>query len=297
MPCYKPYLGFQSPSGKVYFSPDRKNEWPMIPIPCGKCLGCRLEYSRQWAIRCTKEASLHKDNCFITITYDDKFLPKKGVSKKDCQDFLKRLRRSIEYHNLSCCETGLRYFLCGEYGSRTCRAHYHAILFGFRPSDLISFGYENGHNIYISPFLTDVWGMGNVIVGESVTFESCAYVARYIMKQYEKKGDSSYDEFYKIFRKDFILSSRRPAIGFGFFEKNQRELERLDKVLIRDGVVSLPPKYFSKKLKERNPERYEELKQKRIEAAPKETLLRTMKRLHAARVIKEKQIERLKRGL
>lgn len=297
MPCYKPYLGFQSPSGKVYFKPDKLQQWPMIPIPCGKCLGCRLEYSRQWAIRCMKEASLHQDNCFITITYDDKFLPKKGLCKKDIQDFLKNLRRQIGYHNLACSETGLRYFLCGEYGSKTCRAHYHAILFGFHPRDLVEVGYNNGYTVYISPFLTNVWGKGNVIVGESVSFESCAYIARYIMKQYEKKGDSSYDEFYKIFNKDFILCSRRPAVGYQFFENNQREIERLDKVLIRPGVVALPPRYFSRKLKEINPEKYEEIKQRRIDNAPDETLERCMKRLHAAAVAKEKQIQSLKRGL
>ncbi len=297
MPCYRPYLGFQSPSGKVYFSPDKDKKWPMFPIPCGKCLGCRLEYSRQWAIRCMKEASLHQDNCFVTITYDDKFLPKKGVSKKDCQDFLKRLRRSIEYHNLSVCKTGLRYFLCGEYGGQTCRPHYHAIFFGFHPRDLVEFGFKNGYATYVSPFLTNVWGKGRVMVGESVTFESCAYIARYIMKQYEKKGDSSYDEFYKIFNKDFILCSRRPAIGYQFFEDNQREIERLDKVLIRPGVVSLPPKYFSRKLRELNPEKYEEIKQRRIANAPVESLERSMKRLHAAAVAKEKQIQSLKRGL
>lgn len=297
MPCYQPYLGFQSPSGKVYFKPDKEFKWQTIPIPCGKCLGCRLEYSRQWAIRCTKEASMHTDNCFITLTYDDKFLPKKGVTKSDVQKFFKRLRSEIEYNNLSVSETGLRYFLCGEYGSQTGRAHYHAIIFGFHPHDSVPVGYKNGYTVYESPFFTKVWGLGKVSVGESVTFESCAYVARYIMKQYEKKGDKSYDEFYKIFNKDFILCSRRPAIGYRFFKKNQSELERLDKVLIKPGVLSLPPKYFSRKLKEDNPEKYEEIKQKRIDNAPKETLERCMKRLHAAAVIKRKQIERLKRGL
>lgn len=295
MPCYQPYLGFQSPSGKVYFSPDKKQEWKMIPIPCGKCLGCRLEYSRQWAIRCVKEAKYHNDNCFITITYNDEHLPKRGLSKKHIQDFLKRLRRRLGYHNIIDSETGLRYFLCGEYGTSTYRPHYHAIIFGYKPVDLISFGYDNDirQEIFISPWLSSLWGMGNVIVGNNVTFETCAYVARYVMKKLEV--DFKNDEFYKVFNKDFILCSRRPALGYRFFEENQSELERLDKVLIRDGITCLPPRYYSRKLKEVNPDKYEEIKQKRIDNAPKETLIRCHRRLKAAEKIKKQQIQTLTR--
>lgn len=296
MPCYKPYLGFQAPSGKVYFSPDKKQSWKMIPIPCGKCVGCRLEYSRQWAIRCVKEAKYHDSNCFLTITYSDEFLPKRGLNKKHIQDFLKRLRRRLEYHNLIDNEVGLRYFLCGEYGGQTYRAHYHAIIFGYKPVDLVDFGFDNDtkQRVYISPWLSSIWGKGNVIVGTNVTFETCAYVARYVMKKLENKEKN--DVFYKTFSKDFILSSRNPAIGLGFFKENQRELERLDKVLIRDGVECLPPRYFSRKLKEVNPDKYEEIKQKRIDSAPKETLERCMRRLRASRMLKEKQISNLKRN-
>lgn len=295
MPCYRPYLGFQAPSGKVYFKPDRNFEWKQIPIPCGKCLGCRLEYSRQWALRCVKEAKYHERNCFITITYSDDYLPKRGVSKKHIQDFFKRLRRRLGYHNLIDDQIGLRYFLCGEYGSTTYRPHYHAIVFGYKPFDLVYFGFDQDtkQEIYISPWLSSVWGMGNVIVGQNVTFETCAYVARYVMKKLEV--DSKNDEFYKNFNKDFILCSRRPALGYKFFAENQREIERLDKVLIRDGVQCLPPRYYSRKIKESNPEKYEEIKQKRIDNAPKETLARAYARLRAAGALKKQQIENLKR--
>lgn len=293
MPCYQPYLGFQAPSGKVYFKPDKKWSWKMVPIPCGKCLGCRLEYSRQWALRCVKEAKYHEHNCFITLTYADEKYPKRGLNKKHVQDFLKRLRRRLDYHNYFTGKADLRYFLCGEYGSRTYRAHYHAILFGFKPFDLIYFKTINGNDVYISPFLEEVWGHGNVLVGVNVSFESCAYVARYVMKKLEVKEN---DEFYKTFSKDFLLCSRRPALGYRFFEENLPELERLDKVMIRDGVKCLPPRYFSRKIKEIHPEKYEEIKQKRIDNAPKESLERCMKRLHAAGVLKSQQILKLKRN-
>ena len=42
---------------------------PDLKVPCGQCIGCRLERSRQWAIRCMHEASLHDKNCFITLTF------------------------------------------------------------------------------------------------------------------------------------------------------------------------------------------------------------------------------------
>lgn len=100
-----------------------------IDIPCGHCLECRLEYSRMWADRCMLEALDHKENCFITLTYDDLNIPLvdgvrpdtgevtkfKTLDKRDLQLFVKRLRKRLGG------DVKIRYFACGEYGEQTLR--------------------------------------------------------------------------------------------------------------------------------------------------------------------------------
>ena len=92
MPCYHPMLGYRSSvlsaTGKspIVFSPKKAFVDLSVKIPCGKCLGCRLERARQWAIRCMHEASMYELNSFVTLTYNDKFLPANGsVSKREMQ--------------------------------------------------------------------------------------------------------------------------------------------------------------------------------------------------------------------
>lgn len=101
MPCYHPIQGWKSRF------PNQKGKRPIVfkqnsyadldspvTLACGRCIGCRLEYSRQWAVRCVHEASLYDDNCFITLTYDNENLPEGGtLVKKHFQDFMKRLRK------------------------------------------------------------------------------------------------------------------------------------------------------------------------------------------------------------
>lgn len=68
-----------------------------IQLPCGQCIGCRLEHSRQWAMRMMHEASLHEENCFLTLTYDEENIPPDHSLKVEhFQKFMKRLRRRHE---------------------------------------------------------------------------------------------------------------------------------------------------------------------------------------------------------
>ena len=144
MACYSPLKGYDlglktknlKPSYKitsyetVLYNIDG-SEMEYIEIPCGHCLGCRLAYSRMWADRCMGEATLHESNYFITLTYDDIHMPYskdvidfgtgeyiyKTLSKRDCQLFMKRLRKNYQYDNK------VRFYLAGEYGSQTARPH------------------------------------------------------------------------------------------------------------------------------------------------------------------------------
>lgn len=182
MPCYSPLDAWRpdpSTGSKklifVYHPARCAGPTPDLQVPCGQCVGCRLERSRQWAVRCVHEASLYTDNCFVTLTYNDDFLPEdRSLHYRHFQLFMKRLRKR---HG-----DGVRFYMCGEYGEKQGRPHYHACLFNFRFSDMRLWQERNGVKLYRSAELERLWPFGFCSVGE-VTFESAAYVARYIMKK------------------------------------------------------------------------------------------------------------------
>lgn len=216
-------------------------------VPCGQCTGCRLERSRQWAVRCLHEASLHDDNSFITLTYSPEHLPEHGtLVKKHFQDFIKRYRKSIHPKKI-------RYYHCGEYGEKLSRPHYHALIFGHDFQDKIKIREAGPKSLHTSQKLNDLWGKGNVIIG-AVTFDSAAYVARYIMK---KITGQNAEEHYKRVNPDtgeivnlepeYTTMSRRPGIGHNWYQKYKDEVYPDDFVII-NGRKARPPKYYEQQL-------------------------------------------------
>ena len=243
-----------------------------MTVPCGQCTGCRLERSRQWAVRCMHEASLHQDNCFITLTYRDDELPDYGsLVVEDFQRFLKRLRKRVGK---------FRYFHCGEYGERFRRPHYHALLFGFDFRDKVPWRMSNGYPTWRSPLLEKVWGVGNCEIG-SVTFESAAYVARYCVKTLQnlrfRAGDresylAAVEREYErldsetgecvLVSPEYVTMSRRPGIGARWYEKYADEVFPSDEVIVR-GKSCKPPRFYDKLFAEASPEEALELRKAR----------------------------------
>lgn len=203
-------------------------------LPCGQCYQCRLERSRDWACRCILEAQMHKENCFVTLTYDDAHLPSDyGLQKMDLTNFFKRLRKN----------TGakLRYFACGEYGDLYSRPHYHICIFGYRPDDLQLIAQNRGVNLYTSQEILKAWqGRGFVSIGD-VTFESAAYVARYVMKKVT--GDRA-EEHYQGREPEYVVMSRRPGIAASWFEKYSEDVYPNDYLVVRNNIKCKPPRYF-----------------------------------------------------
>lgn len=226
MPCYSPLKGFRGPFNKngkqplVFSRSSALSKFPISQnVPCGQCIGCRLKYSRCWAIRCIHEAELHEDSCFITLTYNCDHLPHDGsLSVRHFQLFMKRLRK--KYGN------GIRFFHAGEYGDKFGRPHYHAILFGldFKDRVLIK-NLPSGFPIYTSPSLSALWGKGYVSVGD-VSFNSAAYIARYVIKKINGKDS---DDCYRrvdvetgksfLLKKEYATMSRSPGIASGWIDK------------------------------------------------------------------------------
>lgn len=188
MPCFHPIDGFRSklpgPSGKrgITFNPREGYADIPIQVPCGQCIGCRLEKSRQWAIRCEHEASLYTNNCFLTLTYNDKYLPiNNSLNLRHFQLFIKKLRKK---HGKN-----IRYYHCGEYGELNLRPHYHALIFNFDFKDKIHYKTHKDNKYYVSKELDALWSdpetkepLGYCVIGD-LTFESAAYVARYCLKK------------------------------------------------------------------------------------------------------------------
>jgi len=97
MPCYHPVPAIRLKDGSVTFVSRDLVDGSDFKLPCSQCVGCRLEYSRQWAIRCLDEASCFKDNCFVTLTFSDDNVKKfgKSLSVVYFQKFMRRLRKEV----------------------------------------------------------------------------------------------------------------------------------------------------------------------------------------------------------
>lgn len=241
---------------------------PVI-IPCGKCIGCRLQYSKQWADRCMLEYADWPCSYFVTLTYDDDHLKNcrgdplqdgenASLYKKDFQDFMKRLRKYIE-------PVQIRFFMAGEYGTKTFRPHYHAIIFNLPITDLHFYKRtENGDILYNSPTLSRIWNNGHVVIGE-VTWDTCAYTARYTAKK-----ANNYEEFYERWNinPEFTLMSRRPGIGRNYYERNNYSLFTGDFIYIATptgGKKISTPAYFNRLLDNDDPDLSKQLKEHRKE--------------------------------
>ncbi len=234
IPCYE---NFFSPFCEKYYT-------DYVEIPCGKCLACRLKYSAEWADRMMLESLEHQSNYWLTLTYDDDHLPLNGygvgtLKKKDFQDFMKRLRFHFS-------DQKLRFYACGEYGDHTFRPHYHAIIFGLQIDDLEFFGNSSDYPVFISETISNIWKNGHVLIG-GVTFDSCAYTARYVVKKQKGQSKELYEQADLV--PQFSLCSRRPGLARNYFDENYKSIYETDELIystIKGGVSHKPPRYFDK---------------------------------------------------
>ena len=197
----------------------------LINLPCQKCIECLNDYSMEWSYRLMNECSCHKTSCVLTLTYEK---TDGELNKRDLQLFLKRLRRRIE-------PTKIRYYACGEYGSKGLRPHFHIIIFGC-PNDLVFLKKSSkGTILFDSDFIRSVWNKGFISVG-NVTLESCKYSAKYLQKlnQIEEKEIQP-----------FVCMSLKPGIGYKYALENSDEIIKEDKIYI-EGHYKKTPRYYLK---------------------------------------------------
>lgn len=307
MACFHPLTAYQVPNGEILFHDTGKGR--PLKLPCGQCIGCRIDHSRDWAMRCVHEASMHQDNCFITLTYNPQNMPPDGgLIKRDFQLFMKRLRKSLGSKKI-------RFYMCGEYGDRNNRPHYHAIIFGYNFDDwMYLFDSPSGEPIYTSPTLEKIWGFGFVTVG-TVTYESAAYVARYCLKKvngkladqihpetglkhYERYNDFT-GELVEVLPEYSVMSrggKNGRGIGYDWIRKYTRDCYPKDFTTIRG--VRLPlPRYYDKYLESIDPMMYDDIKEGRIIQMLDMSDDNTPLRLSVREKVKEAQNMQLNRSL
>lgn len=158
-------------------------------VPCGKCNYCLQDRRADWTFRITQEWKQSKSSYFLTLTYSDNVVPKSPTGqptlcKEDVQLFMKRLRKE----NAKCSDYSLRYYLVGEYGTKTKRPHYHIILFNLHPD--------------VRDLVPRIWGLGHVDFG-NVSPASIHYTTKYVINRH---GD------YDAVQKPFLLCPSGPGL-------------------------------------------------------------------------------------
>lgn len=306
MPCYHPLTAYQAATGDVVFYESKRHDIiRTLTLPCGQCVGCRLERSRQWAVRCLHEASLYSHNCFISLTYSDEHLPAdKSLNYADFQKFMKRFRK--EFKGIDFDSKGnhpIRFYMAGEYGENFGRPHFHACVFNFDFSDKKYWKTtKSGSKIFRSEALERLWPFGFSSIGE-VTFESAAYVARYIMKKVT--GKSSHTHYEHVCEQtgeitnrkpEFNKMSLKPGIGQGWYDKFKDDVYPHDYVVIRGKKVK-PPRFYDKKFKEEYPIEFDMIEFQRFQKSRENPEENFDERLAVREQVAQARLSLLKRHL
>ena len=273
-----------------------------MSVPCGQCIGCRLDRSREWAIRCAHEAKEHSENCFITLTYAEDPVT---LIHADFQKFMKRLRRALP-------GKPIQYYMAGEYGSvydqngvkkdgLLGRPHFHLLLFGHDFPDRVFYKRSpSGIPMYNSELLDDRWGKGHAVL-QDFSIEAAAYVARYVTKKIT--GDNAKEHYTKVdvttgeiidVTPEYNRMSLKPAIGKKWLEKYYSDVYPKDFVT-EGGIKFRPPRYYDKYFEHLDPAKMAEIKEERQDVARLES--KTPQRLEAMEECKKRQAERLIRPL
>lgn len=346
MPCYRPGRGIQAPSGALTYYGHLQiasgkvptklpSNYKQFPLPCGKCTGCRLERSRQTAVRLVHEAQQHEKVSFVTLTYrqdqllsgatgmrglfpshaaqvpDDHhdYRPPRtretrthedhaSLVKSDLRGFTLRLYSDVRRRS----GKGVRYYACGEYGDQTHRPHYHLAIFGEDFSDdRFPWKRSNGNQLWRSSRLARLWPHGDADIGD-LTFESAAYIARYIMKKIN--GQKAEDHYRRIDKEgnpywltpEFNVMSRRPGIAKAWFDQHMSDVYPHDHVISR-GHPAKPPRYYDVLLDRLNPYLLAGIKEKREAGAALHAADQTPARLEARETVAIAKLNQTKRSL
>lgn len=304
MACFHPLKAYKSasPSGNgkrplLFKKKGAFTDLPLVNVPCGQCIGCRMDRAREWATRCWHESQLHAENCFLTLTYDEahvyrKINPETGeivnsLRPEDITLFFKNLRYELDKFGIK-----IRYFQCGEYGERFGRPHHHVLLFGHSFPERDKGEEYKGNRYYHSDFLDEIWGKGKCIISD-LTYDSAAYTCRYVLKKV--KGEHSknpdvvayFNNHYENRHPEYVTMSRKPGIGRNWINEFMEETYVHDGVNIGKKHLGKVPRYYDKVYDAINHEEFLILKSKRVRKAK----IRALRVKTASLQIREKALQ------
>jgi len=257
-----------------------------VKVPCGHCLGCRSDQARSWAVRMVHEGDVASPAWMVTLTYAPEKVPEYwSLDPRDPVLFLKRARADWGGR--------LSYYLCGEYGDRTQRPHYHLVLYGVPFLDRECIGVRHDAPVYRSDQLESWWQLG-LCEFTGLTYGAARYVAAYVRKKVRQRDepehytrvDPASGELVELVR-EFGRMSRRPAIGKRWIERYWRDVYPRDFVVM-DGHELKPPRYYDKWMEERQP---------RVMMAVKEQRLIDLVELGDEQLIMKEKVHRAKVAL
>lgn len=208
-----------------------------VSVPCGRCPVCLKRRADGWAFRLMQEDTRSNNSVFLTLTYNTDHVPLSArgfmnLNKRDVQLFLKRLRKLAgRSYNVV---TPIRYYVCGEYGSRFFRPHYHAIIFNC-PSP----------NLVMRAWMLDNKPIGDVHFGQ-VSGASVMYTLKYMCKEKRIPLHSNDDRL-----PEFALMSKR--LGASYLSEeicNWHHADMLNRLhlTLKDGRKIAMPRYYKDKL-------------------------------------------------
>lgn len=231
--------------------PNGKGPKDRITVNCGKCFACLQKRRNEWSFRLEEEAKIASSSYFVTLTYDDNNV-KNELSKDDIQRFIKRLRKELyisqkndllpddtilpENEKVSQIEEKgqkMRYFISGEYGPQTHRAHYHGIFYNVPGERKSVAGYMIKDDVH--DLIQRNWQMGHVSVG-NVTPASINYVTKYMLKEFDEAP--------------FCMMSTKPGLGSSYLERaGSWNKAGLRPYAVKEGGVKVSlPRYFKEKI-------------------------------------------------
>jgi len=294
LPCFNMVTLYpQRGGGRLRSSPDPLSPSLRRSVPCGGCLGCRASAQQGWRTRIVHESKLHASSMFVTFTYADEHLPvSRSLSKVEAQLVLKRLR--WEYPER------LRFFLCGEYGAKFRRPHYHAVIFNLALDDMRPWRKSTAGGLYYrSAFLEKVWPYGHVECAP-LTPDLAGYVAGYCVKKLNgemraaslRRVDDVTGEVWDV-APEFITMSKKPGLGHGWYERFSGDAFPSDFVIV-DGERVPVPRYYKLKLDKAGASAGVLVDHKRLRqaAAPERVWNNTADRLAVRREVAELRAQR-----
>lgn len=211
-------------------------------VNCGKCIECLQDKQRAWEYRLFSECKHSKHSLFVTLTYDVANLPlmvngqietysqyvkRKSIedccptlNPRDLQLYFKRLRK----------KTGvkLKFFACGEYGSKDGRPHYHFALF-----------YNNGDPAKIEAAIDSCWQKGFTDI-QPLIEQRIIYLTKYITDKclFSKRDPRAIDYFNRCSK----------GLGIdGYFEDEKHYGVGFTTTMLPNGTVIPVPRYYKRK--------------------------------------------------